>query len=61
MMTVSGPIKFSDLGDTVDKVLVILQWMGGDRKIVYANKFGKKFSKEVPVTQLKWQPKWSER
>ncbi len=61
MMTVSGPIKFSDLGDTVDKVLVILQWMGGDRKIVYVNKFGKKFSKEVPVTQLKWQPKWSER
>ena len=61
MMTVSGPIKFSDVGDTVDKVLVILQWMGGDRKIVYTNKFGKKFSKEVPVTQLKWQPKWSER
>jgi len=61
MMTVSGPIKFSEVGDTVDKVLVILQWMGGDRKIVYTNKFGKKFSKEVPVTQLKWQPKWSER
>jgi branched-chain amino acid transport system substrate-binding protein len=61
MMTVSGPIKFSEVGDTVDKVLVILQWIGGDRKIVYTNKFGKKFPKEVPVTQLKWQPKWSER
>ncbi len=61
MMTVSGPIKFSKEGDTVDKVLVILQWMGGDRKIVYTNQFGKKFPKEVPVTQLKWQPKWSER
>ncbi len=61
MMTVSGPIKFSKMGHTEDKVLVILQWMGGDRKIVYANSFGKKYPKEVPVTQLKWQPKWSER
>ncbi len=61
MMTVSGPIRFSNVGHTEDKVLVILQWMGGDRKIVYANSFGKKYPKEVPVTPLKWQPKWSER
>jgi branched-chain amino acid transport system substrate-binding protein len=61
MMTVSGPIKFSNVGHTEDKVLVILQWMGGDRKIVYANSFGKKYPKEVPITPLKWQPKWSER
>jgi branched-chain amino acid transport system substrate-binding protein len=61
MMTVSGPIKFSDIGHPQDKVLVIAQWFGGDRKIVYTNEFGKKFAKEVPVTPLKYQPKWSER
>jgi len=61
MMTVSGPIRFTEVGDTADKVLVLLQWIGGDRKIVHTNKFGKKFAKEVPVTQVKWQPKWSER
>ncbi|MFH1123558.1 MAG: ABC transporter substrate-binding protein, partial [Pseudomonadota bacterium] len=61
MMTVSGPIKFSDVGHTEDKVLVIVQWMGGDRKIVYANEFGKKYGREVPVSPLKLQPKWSER
>ena len=61
MMTASGPIKFSDVGHPQDKVLVIAQWLGGDRKIVYTNQPGKKFPKEVPVTPLKWQPKWSER
>jgi len=61
MMTVSGPIKFSKVGHPQDKVLVICQWMGGDRKIVYANEFGKKYPNEVPVTPLKWQPPWSER
>lgn len=61
MMTVSGPMKFSDVGHPDPKVLVVAQWFGGDRKIVYANDFGKKFSKEVPVTPLKWVPKWSER
>jgi branched-chain amino acid transport system substrate-binding protein len=61
MMTVSGPIKFSDNGSPQDKVLVIAQWLGGDRKIVYTNQYGKKFAKEVPVTPLKYQPKWSER
>jgi branched-chain amino acid transport system substrate-binding protein len=61
MMTVSGPVRFSKYGHPQDKVLVVAQWIGGDRKIVYANKFGKKFTKEVPVTKLNWQPKWSER
>jgi branched-chain amino acid transport system substrate-binding protein len=61
MMTVSGPIKFSDVGHPQDKVLVIVQWLGGDRKIVYTNEFGKKYPKEVPVTPLKYMPKWSER
>ena len=60
-MTVSGPIKFSDVGHADPKVLVIAQWFGGDRKIVYTNAFGKTFPKEVPVTPLKWMPKWSER
>ncbi|MBN1101829.1 MAG: amino acid ABC transporter substrate-binding protein [Deltaproteobacteria bacterium] len=61
MMTISGPIKFSKIGHPQDKVLVIAQWMGGDRKIVYTNEFGKKYPKEVPVTPLKYMPKWSER
>lgn len=61
MMTVSGPIKFSNIGHPEDKVLVIAQWHGGDRKIVNTNAPGKKFPKEVPVTPLKWMPKWSER
>jgi branched-chain amino acid transport system substrate-binding protein len=61
MMTCSGPIKFSDVGHPEGKVLVVAQWIGGDRKIVYANEFGKKFPKEVPVTPLKYAPKWSER
>ena len=61
MMTVSGPIKFSKVGHPQDKVLVICQWINGDRKIVYANKYGKKYPKEVPVTPLKWQPPWSQR
>jgi branched-chain amino acid transport system substrate-binding protein len=61
MMTVSGPIKFSDVGHSDPKVLVIAQWFGGDRKIVYTNAFGKTFPKDVPVTPLKWMPKWSER
>lgn len=61
MMTVAGPIKFSKQGWAVDKPLVVLQWMGGDRKIIYANEYGQKFAKEIPVAPLKWQPKWSER
>ena len=61
MMTVSGPIKFSKVGHPEDKVLVVCQWMNGDRPIVYANKWGKKYPKEVPVTPLKWQPPWSQR
>ena len=61
MMTVSGPIKFSDVGHALEKVLVVCQWMKGDRPIVFANEYGRKFHKEVPVSQLKWQPPWSER
>ena len=61
MMTSSGPIKFTDVGDAQDKILCVAQWVGGDRKIVHTNKFGKKYPKEVPVTPLKYAPKWSER
>jgi branched-chain amino acid transport system substrate-binding protein len=61
MMTVSGPIQFSDVGHAKDKVLVIAQWLGGDRKIVFTNDAGRKFPKQVPVTPLKYMPKWSER
>lgn len=61
MMTVSGPVKFNDMGFVEGKPFVVAQWMKGDRVIVYANPDGKKYPKEVPVTPLKWQPKWSER
>ncbi len=61
MMTVSGPVKFSDKGHTVGKPFVVAQWYGGDRKIVYTNADGKKYPKLVPVTPLKWQKPWSER
>jgi len=61
MMTVSGPIKFNDKGIVEGKPFVVVQWYKGDRLIVYANADGKKYPKEVPVTPLKWQPKWSER
>jgi len=61
MMTVSGPIKFSDVGHPEGKVLVVAQWIGGDRVIVYTNEFGKKYPNDVPVVPLKYAPKWSER
>lgn len=60
-MTVAGSIKFDDKGVPIDKVLVVAQWLNGDRKIVYANKYGKKYPEQVPVTPLKYQPKWSDR
>jgi len=49
------------MGFVEGKPFVVAQWMKGDRVIVYANPDGKKYSKEVPVTPLEWQPKWSER
>jgi len=61
MTTVSGPVKFNDKGIVEGKPFVVVQWYKGDRVIVYANADGKKYPKEVPVTPLKWQPKWSER
>ena len=61
MMTVSGPIKFSDNGAPVGKVLVNIQFMDGKPTIVSTNAAGKKFPKAVPVSQFKYQPKWSER
>lgn len=61
IMTVAGPIKFDDKGMPIDKALVVVQWMGGDRKIVYANKYARQFPKKIPVTKLKLQPAWSAR
>jgi len=61
MMTVSGPVKFSDKGNALGKPYVVAQWINGDRVIVYANEDGKKFPKEVPVTPLKYAPPWSQR
>ncbi|OGP70082.1 MAG: hypothetical protein A2169_15280 [Deltaproteobacteria bacterium RBG_13_47_9] len=61
METVAGHIRFSDQGWAIDKVLFILQWMRGDTHIVYKNKPGEKYGDKIPLTALKWQPKWSER
>lgn len=61
METVCGRIRFSDQGWAVDRGLVVLQWMGGKQKIVYANEHAKKYGAKIPVSPLKWQPKWSER
>jgi hypothetical protein len=35
--------------------------MGGKTNIAYVNKAGQKYGEKVPITPLKWQPKWSER
>ena len=61
MMTAAGPVRFNEMGMLVGKPLVVAQWIGGDRKIVHANKDGKRFPRAVPVIPLKFQPKWSER
>jgi len=59
--TVVGRIRFSDQGWVVDRPLFVLQWMGGDMKIVHTNEHGQKYKDMIPLTPLKWQPKWSER
>ena len=61
METVAGHIRFSDEGWAIDKVLLILQWMGGDANIVYANKAAEKYGDKIPMVPLKLQPKWAER
>jgi len=61
MMTVCGPVKFDDKGLPVGKVLVNIQYMNGIPKMVYANAYGKKFPKEVPISPFQYQPKWSDR
>lgn len=61
METVCGRIHFSDQGWAEDRLIVILQWMGGKQNIVYVNEHGKKYGDKVPITPIKWQPKWSER
>lgn len=61
METVCGRIKFTDQGWAKDRLIVVLQWMGGKTNIVYVNEHGKKYGDKVPVKPLKWQPKWSER
>jgi branched-chain amino acid transport system substrate-binding protein len=61
METVCGRIKFTDQGWAEDRMVLIAQWMDGNRQIVYTNESGRKYGDKVPVTPLKWQPKWSER
>ena len=61
METVCGRIKFTDQGWAKDRLMVALQWMGGKTHIVYVNEPGKKYGDKIPITPLKWQPKWSER
>ena len=61
METVSGRIHFSEEGYALDKLLLILQWMDGDTRIVYRNAAGEAYGDQVPTAPLKWQPAWSER
>lgn len=61
METVCGRIKFSDQGWAKDRMVLVAQWMEGKRVIVYADENGRKYGDQVPITPLKWQPKWSER
>ncbi len=61
METVCGRISFSDQGWAKDRVIVALQWINGQQNIVYVNEAGRKYGDQIPVTPLKWQPKWSER
>ncbi len=61
METVCGRIRFTDQGWPKDRMLLVIQWMGGKTNIVYANKAGQKYGDQVPTTALKWQPKWSQR
>ena len=61
METVCGHISFTDQGWPKDRLIVVLQWLGGKTHIVYANKHGQKYGDQVPVKTLKWQPKWSDR
>jgi branched-chain amino acid transport system substrate-binding protein len=61
METVSGRIRFSPEGWAVDRMVLLLQWMGGERHIIYYNKPGDKYEKYIPKTAVKWQLPWSSR
>jgi hypothetical protein len=61
METVSGGIRFSPEGWAVDRMVLLLQWMGGDRHIIYYNKPGAKYENHIPKVPVKWQPPWSSR
>jgi len=61
METVCGRILFTDQGWAKDRLIVALQWMGGKTNIVYVNEPGQKYGDKIPLKELKWQPKWSER
>ena len=61
METVSGRIRFSPEGWAVDRMVLLLQWMGGERHIIYYNKPGEKYEKYIPKVALKYQLPWSSR
>ena len=61
METVAGRIMFSDQGWAKDRLVLVLQWMDGKQNIVFYNKSGEKYKSMIPLTKLKWQPKWSQR
>jgi branched-chain amino acid transport system substrate-binding protein len=61
METVSGRIRFSPEGWAVDRMVLLLQWMGGERHIIYYNKPGENYEKHIPKAALKYQPPWSSR
>jgi len=61
METVCGRIRFSAQGWAKNRLIVVLQWLGGKTRIVYVNRYGKEYGDMIPTKPLKWQPKWSER
>jgi branched-chain amino acid transport system substrate-binding protein len=61
MQTVCGRIRVSPQGWAVDRLVLFLQWMGGERHIIYYNKPGEKYEKYIPKVAMKWQVPWSSR
>jgi branched-chain amino acid transport system substrate-binding protein len=61
METVVGRIRFSDQGWAEDRLLLVVQWMGGKLNIVHYNEAGKEYRKFIPTSPLRWQKSWSER
>jgi ABC-type branched-subunit amino acid transport system substrate-binding protein len=61
METVVGRIQFTEHGWAKDRMLLVVQWIGGKLNIVHYNKAGEKYKKYIPLSPLEWQKEWSKR